>query len=99
MQGGLQFGHGIHFCTGAALARMKARAALEALVARYRRVERRGGGGGYKRSEAGLTAFIDGNAPLVEGMKVTFHGHLEDDYGTMVDATAEATLTGVNGGF
>jgi hypothetical protein len=40
-QGGMQFGHGIHFCLGAALARMEGRAALSALTARFRRVERR----------------------------------------------------------
>ncbi|UQA62420.1 cytochrome P450 [Polyangium aurulentum] len=39
-QGGLQFGHGIHFCLGAALARMETRAALGALCARFGRVER-----------------------------------------------------------
>lgn len=39
-QGGMQFGHGIHFCIGAALARIETRAALAALAARFRRVER-----------------------------------------------------------
>jgi hypothetical protein len=39
-QGGMQFGHGIHFCLGAALARMEGRAALSALLSRFRRVER-----------------------------------------------------------
>ncbi len=42
-QGGLQFGHGIHFCIGAALARMEARLAIEAIVTRYARVERSAG--------------------------------------------------------
>ncbi len=51
------------------------------------------------RSEAGVTAFIDGSAPLVDGMKVIFHGHLEDDYGTSMDATAEGVLTGVGSSF
>ncbi|WP_368668878.1 cytochrome P450 [Corallococcus sp. CA053C] len=32
----LSFGHGIHFCLGAKLARMEARLALEALVPRIR---------------------------------------------------------------
>ncbi|WP_438000052.1 cytochrome P450 [Sorangium sp. So ce185] len=39
-QGGLHFGHGVHFCIGAALARMEARVALEAVMARFERVER-----------------------------------------------------------
>ena len=34
----LPFGHGVHFCLGAQLARMEARLALEALLARFTRV-------------------------------------------------------------
>src|SRR6185295_19986479 len=49
-QGGLQFGHGIHFCIGAALARMEARAALSALVARVRSVRRTAGEVVYNRT-------------------------------------------------
>ncbi|WP_437818321.1 cytochrome P450 [Sorangium sp. So ce1078] len=48
-QGALHFGQGIHFCIGAALARMEARAALEAVVTRFRRVERVPGELRYKR--------------------------------------------------
>lgn len=47
------------------------------------------------RSAAGRTAFIDGSAPLVDGMKVIFRAHLDDDYGTSMDASAEGVLTGV----
>lgn len=49
-QGGLQFGHGIHFCIGAALARMEARAALSAITTRFGRVERGGGEIHYNRT-------------------------------------------------
>jgi hypothetical protein len=50
------------------------------------------------RSQAGITAVIDGSAPLVEGMKLFFRGHLEDDYGSVMDASSEAVLTGVGEG-
>ncbi|WP_437730394.1 cytochrome P450 [Sorangium sp. So ce1335] len=49
-QGGLNFGHGIHYCIGAALARMEARVALEAVIARFRRVERVPGELRYNRT-------------------------------------------------
>jgi cytochrome P450 len=48
--GGLQFGHGIHFCIGAALARMEARAALEAVTQRFVRVHRRAEAVQYNRT-------------------------------------------------
>jgi hypothetical protein len=37
---GVNFGHGVHFCLGAALARMEARIGLEALVRRFVAIER-----------------------------------------------------------
>ena len=37
---GLNFGHGVHFCLGAALARMEAQIGLAALVSRFAAVER-----------------------------------------------------------
>jgi hypothetical protein len=49
-QGGLQFGHGVHFCIGAALARMEARAALEAITRRFVGVARRPGAVQYNRT-------------------------------------------------
>jgi cytochrome P450 len=49
-QGGIQFGHGIHFCLGAALARMEAKIALEALIERFRCVDRGGGEVVYNRT-------------------------------------------------
>lgn len=37
---GLAFGHGVHFCIGASLARLEARVAIEELVARFQGFER-----------------------------------------------------------
>jgi cytochrome P450 len=39
-QAGMAFGHGVHFCLGAPLARMEARIGIEALAARFRGFER-----------------------------------------------------------
>jgi cytochrome P450 len=39
-EGNLSFGHGIHFCVGAALARMEARLGLSAILSRVRRFSR-----------------------------------------------------------
>jgi cytochrome P450 len=39
----LAFGHGIHYCVGAALARLEARLSLDVLLERYSRVEPAGG--------------------------------------------------------
>ncbi|TKC92095.1 cytochrome P450 [Polyangium fumosum] len=51
-QGNLQFGHGIHTCVGALLARMEARIALEVLTRRFRRVELGAGEIRYNRTIA-----------------------------------------------
>ncbi|WAS95389.1 cytochrome P450 [Nannocystis punicea] len=47
---GLNFGHGVHFCLGAALARMEAQIALDALVRRFARPGRLPGEITYNRT-------------------------------------------------
>jgi len=42
-QGGLAFGHGIHFCIGAMVSRLEARAGIRALASRSRGFDRIGG--------------------------------------------------------
>jgi cytochrome P450 len=39
-QGGLAFGHGVHFCIGMGLARLEAKVSLEGLLSRFQRFER-----------------------------------------------------------
>ncbi|MFZ6184927.1 cytochrome P450 [Nannocystis pusilla] len=48
--GGVNFGHGVHFCLGAALARMEAQIALGALVRRFARLEPLPGPIAYNRT-------------------------------------------------
>ena len=51
-QGSIPFGHGIHTCVGALLARMEARSTLEVLTRRFRRVELGAGEIRYNRTIA-----------------------------------------------
>jgi len=49
-QGVVAFGHGVHHCLGAALARLEVRIALESLISRFRAVERPSGEVAWIRS-------------------------------------------------
>jgi cytochrome P450 len=46
----LSFGHGVHFCLGAALARLEAVIAIDVLLTRFKAIERAGGELEYNRS-------------------------------------------------
>jgi hypothetical protein len=45
------------------------------------------------REVTGLTAFLDIDPGTVMNKKVVFKAHLEDDYGTSLDAPGEATVS------
>jgi cytochrome P450 len=53
------FGHGIHYCLGAALARQETRAALAGLLARWRGLALVPGGRPRRRSNFGLRGFAE----------------------------------------
>jgi cytochrome P450 len=60
----IAFGHGVHTCIGAPLARMEARAAMQALVARFSSIAR-GEGKGQRMSGGLLFGFR--SLPVVFG--------------------------------
>ena len=55
----LAYGHGIHYCLGAALARQETRAALEGLLARWPELALVPGARPQRRPNFGLRGFIE----------------------------------------